>query len=80
MQTILATSTDALKVRIKSTNVLLKSSEASEPYNLILLDEEFATENDSMNMDLSTDGVHLNEKGYLVWINKIKDLISAYVL
>jgi len=25
-----------------------------------------------MNMEFSTDGVHLNEKGYNLWANKVR--------
>jgi lysophospholipase L1-like esterase len=75
VQTILPTNTVKLKEKIQSTNSLLTSSEATEPYKLISLHPHFATQDDIMNMELSADGVHLNENGYAVWVDKIINLI-----
>lgn len=76
VQTILPTSTVTIKEKIQLTNSLLIGSESAQPYEIILLHNLFATEDDLMNMDLSLDGVHLNEKGYMVWANKINNLIN----
>ena len=75
VQTILPTNTATLKEKILSTNSLLTNSEATEPYKLISLHTHFATQDGLMNMELSTDGVHLNENGYAVWAHKIMHLI-----
>lgn len=75
VQTILPTATQSLKEKIQVTNSLLMNSESIEPYNLISLHNLFATEDDLMDMNLSVDGVHLNENGYTVWVNKIINLI-----
>jgi lysophospholipase L1-like esterase len=75
VQTILPTNTVKLKEKIQSTNSLLTNSEATEPYKLIYLHPHFATQDGLMNMELSTDGVHLNENGYAVWAHKIMHLI-----
>lgn len=74
VQTILPTTTETLKEKIQLTNSLLMNSESKEPYELIFLHNHFATQDDLMDMDLSVDGVHLNEKGYSVWVNKIINL------
>lgn len=71
VQTILPTTTENIKDKIGLTNTLLQSTEATEIYNLIPLHYYFALENGSMNMEYSTDGVHLNEKGYNLWVNEI---------
>jgi lysophospholipase L1-like esterase len=76
VQTILPTNTVTLKEKIQSTNSLLTNSEATAPYTLISLHTHFATQDDIMNMELSVDGVHLNENGYAVWVDKIINLIK----
>jgi lysophospholipase L1-like esterase len=75
VQSILPTNTAALKEKILSTNSLLTNSEATEPYKFISLHNLFTTERGLMNMELSTDGVHLNKNGYAVWAHKIIHLI-----
>ncbi|MDP5158193.1 MAG: GDSL-type esterase/lipase family protein [Flaviramulus sp.] len=76
VQTILPTTTVKLKEKIQLTNTLLINSESTESYKLIPLHEHFATENDLMDMNFSADGVHLNENGYSIWVNKIISLIQ----
>lgn len=76
LHTILPTTTSDLKSKIKQTNSLLINAEKNESYKLILLHEEFSNENDAMNMSLSSDGVHLNDNGYEVWVKKIKEHIN----
>jgi lysophospholipase L1-like esterase len=75
IQSILPTNTATLKEKILSTNALLTNSEATEPYKLISLHSLFTSESGLMNMELSTDGVHLNENGYAAWAKKIINLI-----
>lgn len=76
LHTILPTTTSALKSKIKQTNSLLINAEKNESYKLILLHEEFSNENETMNMSFSSDGVHLNDNGYEVWVKKIKEHIN----
>jgi len=75
VHTILPTSTEKIKEKIKNTNILLVNSKVKTNYEIIQLHDEFANEHDLMNMELSDDGVHLNEKGYNVWVKKIINLI-----
>lgn len=76
VHTILPTSTEKIREKIQKTNTLLINAQKKQPYQIILLHDEFANENDLMNMDLSVDGVHLNEKGYQVWKKKVINLIK----
>jgi lysophospholipase L1-like esterase len=76
VQTILPTATASLKEKIQETNSLLQSSESTEPFMLILLHDEFKTQEGLMNWEYSTDGTHLNEKGYRVWVQKVNNLIA----
>jgi lysophospholipase L1-like esterase len=75
IQTILPTTTENLKEKILLTNDMLINSENSEPYEIISLHNLFTTDSGLMNMELSTDGVHLNENGYAVWVDNITNLI-----
>lgn len=77
IQTILPTTTKEINAKINETNVLLEKSQNHNAYTLINLYDEFVTDNGLMNMDLSSDGVHLNEKGYQVWAQKIKSLVGS---
>lgn len=75
VHTILPTNSKGLKEKIQLTNLMLANSESKQPYELIALYDEFATEDDLMNMELSVDGVHLNDNGYAIWVEKIINLI-----
>lgn len=75
VQTVLPTTTDSLIPKIKQINVLLENYEATKPYKLIKLHQHFVVENGKMNMNFSTDGVHLNDKGYEVWSEIIKNIL-----
>ena len=76
VHTILPTSTLKIREKIQMTNELLKNSASNNPYQLIELHTEFTDKDGLMNMNLSHDGVHLNETGYRVWMKKIINLIS----
>ena len=75
VHTILPTTTEKIREKIQQTNALLINSQSKQPYELVLLHDEFANEQDLMNMDLSDDGVHLNEKGYKIWEKIVINLI-----
>ncbi len=76
VQSVLPTNTDSIKVKIQNTNQMLNDSEAKNPYQFIDIHDRFATNEDAMDMNLSVDGVHLNENGYELWVNAIKDLVQ----
>lgn len=76
VHTILPTSTVSLQEKIQLTNTLLSNYESQAPYKLINLHPHFSTEEDLMDMQLSTDGVHLNASGYTLWANTINHLIK----
>ena len=47
-------------------------------YNLLYVDLHTLMKNSDglLNPDFTSDGIHLNDKGYSVWINKIQDLVN----
>jgi lysophospholipase L1-like esterase len=75
VQTILPTSTVSLIDKINNTNTLILNSARKEPFMIISLHDEFKL-NGSMNMNLSVDGIHLNENGYAVWVNSIRAFVD----
>ena len=75
VHTILPTSTLKIKEKIQTTNSLLRNAASNNPFQLIELHTEFIDKDGLMNMNLSHDGVHLNETGYRVWMKKIINLI-----
>lgn len=75
VNTILPTSLKKIKNKIQVTNAMLLKAQKTHPFKIILLHQDFANKRDLMNKKFSTDGVHLNEKGYAVWVTKIKNLI-----
>ena len=75
VQTVLPTTTDNLIPKIKDLNVALNDSSFEKPFTFINLHQRFVLLDGKMNMDFSTDGVHLNEKGYEIWSEIIKNSI-----
>lgn len=75
VHTILPTTTVKIREKIQVTNRLLTNAASKESYQIIELHNEFADNDDLMNMNLSNDGVHLNETGYRIWMKKIINLI-----
>ena len=73
VQSTLPTATISLIEDINSLNAILENAESQHPYNFIQLHDDFAIEDGKMNMEYSTDGVHLNETGYQVWIDLIQN-------
>lgn len=76
VHSILPTNEEYLQDKIQLTNALLANFESKGLYKFIDLNTHFSTEEDLMNMKLSTDGVHLNDEGYSLWVNTITNLIK----
>jgi lysophospholipase L1-like esterase len=75
VQTVLPTTTENLIPKIKALNAALENSSFEKPFTFINLHQRFVMLDGKMNMDFSTDGVHLNEKGYEIWSEIIKNSI-----
>lgn len=72
VNTVLPTYDDSLIKKISELNSLLNKSQKTNTYKLINIYNDFVLPNGKMNMNYSTDGVHLNEKGYQLWIKNLK--------
>ncbi|HBK82503.1 MAG TPA: hypothetical protein DDZ41_02725 [Flavobacterium sp.] len=81
IQTVFPTSNDtSLKAKIIATNTLLKAFTPSDYFQIIDTYTLFANANDLMTNSYTTDGVHLNQSGYTLWQNYVKDIVNAPVL
>ena len=77
MQTILPVEKEIFIESIKKVNKIIKSNQINEKYEVIDLYSLFANENGLMIKELSTDGIHLNEKGYQKWVEFIKPIVYS---
>ena len=68
---------EVYKENIISINSILKQAQNKNPYKIIDLYSVFVNDQGTIKSDLSTDGVHLSEKGYDVWTNFIKPTILS---
>ena len=71
VQTILPTSNIKLITKIKAVNDQLKNNAGSETYTLIDLHSFFSDENDLIKKEFTSDGVHLTEEGYNLWVSVV---------
>ena len=65
------------KNNILKVNEIIKANEKENPYQIVDLYSIFVNENGLIRNDLSTDGIHLNEKGYDTWVEFIKPIIYS---
>lgn len=63
--------------RISQANEIIKELAMEYECEYINLHNVFTDTNGEMKKELTTDGVHLNEHGYAVWLEQIKDYIRA---
>ena len=65
----------SINSQVEKTNSILKSARQYEVIDLysIFIDETF-----KLNTDLSSDGVHLNENGYSLWVHETMELIKSF--
>lgn len=72
LQTILPTSQEYMVDKINKVNTLLKANKNNSIFELIDLHKSFTNDKGLLKENLTTDGTHLNEKGYKVWTNTIQ--------
>jgi len=77
VQTILPTATQSIVTKISETNTLLVNNATAANYTVVNLHPLFATASDIMKAEYTTDGTHLTEAGYAVWVNEIDALIPS---
>lgn len=77
VQTILPTTNTGIVATIRETNTLLVANSTSNNYTIIDLHPLFANASDLLKPEYTTDGTHLTEAGYAVWVNEIDALIPS---
>ena len=75
LQTILPVEKEIYKEKIMAVNQKIKTFVSESKFEIIDLYSIFVNEEGRMKKELSYDGVHLNEKGYSVWVNHIKPTV-----
>ena len=77
VQTVLPIEKEQYKNNILKVNEIIKANEKENPYQIVDLYSIFVNENGLIRKELSTDGIHLNEKGYDAWVEFIKPIICS---
>jgi lysophospholipase L1-like esterase len=77
VQTVLPIEKEQYKTSILKVNEIIKANEKENPYQIVDLYSIFVNENGLIRKELSTDGIHLNEKGYDAWVEFIKPIIYS---
>ena len=67
--------TPSINSQVEETNSILKSN---VQYEVIDLHSIFIDNNFKLNYDLSSDGVHLNENGYSLWVHQTMELVKSF--
>lgn len=76
VQSVLPTTTDNLITKIEDLNKLIENASDSNPFTYINLHQRYVTLDKKMNSKYSTDGVHLNNSGYQIWSEIIKNILK----
>ncbi|MEL0186972.1 MAG: GDSL-type esterase/lipase family protein [Flavobacteriaceae bacterium] len=77
IQTTLPVKKEKYVKQIQILNQYLKKYLKKGTFEIIDLYSQFTTQSGSIKTDLSDDGVHLNDKGYVVWANYIRPIIES---
>ena len=75
LQTILPVEKEVYKDKIIAVNGLIKTFVSQSKFEIIDLYSNFVNNEGKMKEELSYDGVHLNDKGYSVWVDHIKPTV-----
>lgn len=78
VRTILPTRREFLKQDILKVNALLTKYAAKENYLLINLYAQFVDDEGLLRKEYTNDGLHLNNKGYELWVKHEKTLMHAH--
>lgn len=77
VQTILPTSEEYMKEYISTVNSMIQAYEKEGKYKVIDLHSAFLNKQGLLKKELTYDGTHLNEKGYAVWVDKVKSFVIS---
>jgi lysophospholipase L1-like esterase len=72
IHTVLPTANEKLNRKIKKTNEIISRNIDRKLFNLIDLYLTFSDESGLIKKSLTSDGTHLSEAGYLIWVKELK--------
>ena len=72
IQTVLPIEKQIFVEKINNINIMIKNNHDQSIYEIIDLHSVFVNDQGTIKKDLTSDGVHLNEKGYQTWVNFIR--------
>tara|TARA_B100000963_G_scaffold355432_1_gene373665 strand:- start:27 stop:743 length:717 start_codon:yes stop_codon:yes gene_type:complete len=72
IQTVLPIEKKIFAEKIKNINTIIKNNHDQSTYDIIDLHSVFVNDQGTIKKDLTSDGVHLNERGYQIWVNFIR--------
>ena len=75
LQTILPVEKEVYKDKIIAVNGMIKTFESQSKFEIIDLYSIFVNKEGKMKKEFSYDGVHLNDKGYQIWVDHIKPTV-----
>jgi len=75
LQTILPVEKEVYKDKIIAVNGMIKTFVSQSKFEIIDLYSIFVNKEGKMKKELSYDGVHLNDKGYSVWVDHIRPTV-----
>ena len=76
VQTVLPTDLDAVRDAIRTVNEIIRSNEHDHHYEVIDLYSSFIDDKGLIKPELTTDGTHLTQAGYDLWVELVKDYLK----
>jgi len=77
VQTILPTLHPEMVTKIQKANETIKANLDKKVAKLLNLHKVYADENDLLIKDYTSDGLHLNEEGYKLWVEALEKYVSS---
>lgn len=74
---VFPTNATALVSKIRETNTILEAKSLTEPFTFIDTYALFAESNGLIKSLYTTDGIHLTETGYRLWIEKLAEILGT---
>ena len=77
VQTLLPTSKDFMKSNIEVVNKIIAADLPNDIFDIIDLNKVFSDDKGFLKKELTSDGTHLTEEGYALWVKIEKNIILS---
>jgi len=74
---VFPTNAAALVSKIRETNTLLQDKSLTEPFTFVDTYALFSENNGLIKSVYTTDGIHLTETGYQLWVSKLAEILGT---